>query len=71
MKLAKDVCYEELSVKVVMKGEEEVRSHEHRTLTAKQAKQMIDSGSGIGFVWYNESLEIQKILFYGELIVQK
>ena len=71
MKLAKDVRYEELDVKVVVKGEEEERSHEHRTLTAKQAKQMIDSGSGIGFVWYNESLEIQKILFYGELIVQK
>lgn len=40
-------------------------------LTDKEAFKMIKNGGSVGFVWYNKSAKITKIVFYGSTIFNK
>ncbi len=39
-------------------------------LTEKEAFKMIKNGCAVGFVWYNESAKITKIVFYGSTTIE-
>lgn len=39
-------------------------------LTDKEAFKMIKNGGSVGFVWYNKSAKITKIVFYGSTIIK-
>lgn len=39
-----------------------------RKLTEKQAEEIIASEAATGFVWYNEDVEIEKIVFFGNIV---
>lgn len=67
--LAEGAKFYELHVDTISKEGEEKSTFEYTELTAEDVQLMIESGGGNGYVWYNEDLEIEKILFYGELIV--
>ena len=70
-KLAENAVFFELSIHSVMKDEEIASDFNFTELTKEDVALLIDGGGGNGFVWYNENLEIEKILFYGEIIIQE
>ena len=39
-------------------------------LTEKESFKMIKNGCAVGFVWYNESAKITKIVFYGSTTIE-
>lgn len=39
-------------------------------LTEKEAFKIIEDGGAIGFVWYNKSAKITKIVFYSSAIIE-
>lgn len=39
-------------------------------LTATEAFKIIEDGGTIGFVWYNKSAKITKIVFYSSAIIE-
>ena len=39
-------------------------------LTENEAFKMIKNGGAVGFVWYNESAKITKIVFYGSTTIE-
>lgn len=69
VKLAEDVTYFELHIETIITDEEETSSDVYIELTKSDVEYLLEGTLGIGFVWYNENLEIEKIVFYGELII--
>lgn len=66
-KLAEDAVFHELYMETVHTEEEDTASFEYTELTLADAAYSADNSFKIGFVWYNEDLEIEKIVFYGAL----
>lgn len=63
--LAKDAKFESLHIEKYHKGDTEKTNYDYDKLTETQVKENFDIQVGIGFVWINENLEVEKILFYG------
>lgn len=64
-KMAQKITFESLSVKTVYKGDTENSTFDHSKLTQKEVESDLENQFQIGFVWYNEDLEVTKVLFYG------
>lgn len=69
VKLAEDVTYFELYIETRVTDEKETRDDTYIEMSEADVEALLDGTLGIGFIWYNEDLEIEKILFYGELII--
>ena len=69
--LAKDVEYYELYIETMETEEEVTQNHEYTKLSDKEVDQLLEGTLGLGFVWYNDDVEIEKIVFYGEITIQE
>lgn len=69
VKIAEDVTYSELSIKTIITDEGENSTDTYVELTEEDMEAILDSTLGIGFVWFNEDMEIEKIMLYGELTI--
>ena len=67
VKIAKNVTYCDLSINTVISKEGEKSEGTYTELTQEDMELILDSTLGIGFVWFNDDMEIEKIMFYGEL----
>ncbi len=65
--LSEDVKFYELYIETIHSEEEVTTSHSYQELTSEDAELLLDSTLGGGFIWYNDNLEIEKIVFYGEI----
>lgn len=64
-KLATDVEYYDWELKITEGSQGIEPENSFGKLTADEAAEIIESGSAVGFVWYNENAEITQIVFYG------
>ena len=64
-KMAQKITFESLSVKTVYKGDTENSTFDHSKLTQKEVESDLENQFQVGFVWYNEDIEVTKVLFYG------
>lgn len=68
-KLSDDVLFYQLSEEIIhVEGDEPDKTKvEYMELSLEDAIQLGENGFSAGFVWYNENLEITKIVYYGLL----
>lgn len=69
--LADDAEFYDYSIKViqdVQTGEEDVAEN-YTELSGEDAMAMLESG--LGFIWFNDAMEIEKVVFYGSLLIQE
>ena len=64
--MAEDIVFCELSVKKEISDDGEYREETYNELSREEGIQCLDGGAG--FVWFNDDMEIEKIVYYGELI---
>ncbi|MBQ9960729.1 MAG: hypothetical protein IJP00_02365 [Firmicutes bacterium] len=67
--LASDAKLHSLDVKTIIKGDAEKSTYNYEVLTKEEAFYNPDNSVRIGFVWLNENLEVEEILYFGELII--
>ena len=67
---AEDVKFFSLNVQTRMKDDEIVRLDEEFTEIDKESA-IVGMEGGAAFVWFNDNLEISKMLFYGAVTVQE
>ena len=73
-KLAEDASWYDLSITRMMTvedGQEYEESYDvsFTECTIEEAKANTENGAGTVFVWFNENMEMEKIIFYGELSI--
>ena len=68
-KLSDDVVFYQLNEEIIhMEGDEPDRTTaEYKELSREDAVQLGENGFSTGFVWYDDNLEITKIVYYGVL----
>ena len=67
VKIAENVTYSELTIYTVINDKGETSTDTYVELTSEDMEAILDSTLGIGFVWFNDDMEIEKIMFYGAL----
>ena len=67
--MASDAKLHSLDVKNIIKGDAEKSTYNYEVLTKEEAFYNPDNSVRIGFVWLNENLEVEEILYFGELII--
>ena len=67
-KLAADVEYYDWNLKITEGSQGIEPESSFRKLTANEAADVIESGSAAGFVWYDGTGQITRIVFYGSTI---
>ena len=69
-KLAADVEFYEWNLTITITDEGEQPDSTYKKLSAQQVEKLLNGGSAVGYVWYNDNAEIEKILFYGKTIIE-
>ena len=69
-KLAADVEFYEWNLTITITDEGEQPDSTYKKLSAQQVEKLLNGGSAVGYVWYNDNAEIEKILFYGTTIIE-
>lgn len=62
-KLAENVSFFRWTLKIEQINGEESISNSYEELTEEQAEEILMTGSAVGYVWYNNQIEIEKIVF--------
>ena len=68
-RLAEDVVFFDLFIKTVYTEEDSVTTISYEELSHMDATNDEDNSFGIGYIWYNDDLEIEKVIYYGALEV--
>lgn len=63
-KLASDVQIYMLDVQTLVKGSTETSTHTYTEMSKEELGQFISDEPSVAFVWYNDNLEVQKIVCY-------
>lgn len=63
-KLASDVQFFMLDIQITMKGTAETSTHTYEELTQEEMGTILSSDPAVAFVWYNDNLEVEKIVCY-------
>ncbi|MGN0321792.1 MAG: hypothetical protein ACI4DZ_01600 [Oliverpabstia sp.] len=62
-KLAENVTFFKWTLKIEQINGEESISNNYEELTEEEAEELLKADSAVGFVWYNDQIEIEKIVF--------
>ena len=57
----------EWNVIITATDEGEQSDSTYKKLSERQVEEMLDGGPLVGYVWYNDNAEIEKIVFYGSI----
>ena len=74
--LAKDVKWEEISITswIVITDDmenEERYEKQYRELTDEDLITLNECGCGAAFLWFNDEMKVEKVLFWGELTIME
>lgn len=71
VKVADGATYAYITVCTIKKGENVNTTWERIDWTEEEFEMALEGGSSGGYVWYNENLEVTKIILYGDTIVEE
>ena len=71
VKVADGATYAYITVCTIKKGEDVNTTWERIDWTEEEFGMALEGGSSGGYVWYNENLEVTKIILYGDTIVEE
>ena len=71
IQLADGAIIEEVVVRSVMKDGREKTTITHTELSEKELNAMLKDSSQGGYIWYDEDMQVQKIILYGETLIWK
>ena len=69
-KLSDDAEFYIWDLKITATDEGEQPDNIYEKLSEEQVVRMLDGGPAVGYIWYNDEVEIEKIVFYGKTVIQ-
>lgn len=69
-KLSDDAEFYQWDLTITQTDEGEQPDSTYSKLSSQQVENMLDGGPSVGYVWYNDNAEIEKIVFYGRTVIQ-
>ena len=69
-KLSADAEFYQWDLTIIQTDEGEQPDSTYSKLSSQQVEKMLDGDPAVGFVWYNNNAEIEKIVFYGRTVIQ-
>lgn len=65
--LSEDVKWYDLYIETYTNETTSTSTHTFKEISKEEMMMMLEGGMGCAFVWYNDELEINKVVFYGEI----